>query len=73
MGKSGRGAPSDILNRVKSTNTKMEKCKSAPTQLRYKNHHAYDNHSTKTLTPKVIITFLSLILTLVNFVFNSIG
>ena len=57
MGKSGRGALSDILIRVKSTNTKMEKCKSTRTQLRYKNHYAYDNHSTKTLTPKVIISF----------------
>ena len=73
MGRSGRGAPSDILNRVKSTNTKMEKCKSTPKQLRYEGHYAYDNHSTKTLTARVIITFLSLILTLVNFVFNSIG
>ena len=73
IGKSRRGDPSDILNRVKSTNKKMEKCKSTPKQLRYENHYAYDNQSTKTLETKVIITFLSLILTLVNFVFNSIG
>ena len=34
---------------------------------------AYDNHPTKTVAAKVIITFLSLILTLNNFVFNSIN
>ena len=32
---------------------------------------AYDNHPNKTVATKVIITFLSLILTLNNFVFNS--
>ena len=34
---------------------------------------AYDNHPNKTVATKVIITFLSLILTLNNFVFNSIN
>ena len=34
---------------------------------------AYDNHPSKTVATKVIITFLSLILTLNNFVFNSIN
>ena len=34
---------------------------------------AYGNHPTKTVATKVIITFLSLILTLNNFVFNSIN
>ena len=33
---------------------------------------AYDNRNTKTLAAKVIITFLTVILTLNNFVFNSI-
>ena len=33
---------------------------------------AYDNHPNKTVATKVIKTFLSLILTLKNFVFNSI-
>ena len=33
---------------------------------------AYDNHPNKTVVTKVIITFLSLILNLNNFVFNSI-
>ena len=32
---------------------------------------AYDNHTEKTVAAKVIITFLSLIVTLNNFVFNS--
>ena len=32
---------------------------------------AYDNHSNKTVATKVIIPFLSLILTLNNFVFGS--
>ena len=58
---------------IKSTNTKMEKFKLTPKQLHYDNHYAYDNHSTKTVTPKVIITFLSLILTLNNFLFNSLS
>ena len=34
---------------------------------------AYDNHPKKTVATKLIITFLSLILTLNNFVFNSIN
>ena len=34
---------------------------------------AYDNHPNKTVATKVIITFLSLILTLNNFAFNSIN
>ena len=34
---------------------------------------AYDNHPTETVATKEIITFLSLILTLNNFVFNSIN
>ena len=34
---------------------------------------AYDNHLNKTVATKVITTFLSLILTLNNFVFNSIN
>ena len=34
---------------------------------------AYDNHLNKTVATKVIITFFSLILTLNNFVFNSVN
>ena len=34
---------------------------------------AYDNHPNKAVATKVIITFLSLILTLNNFAFNSIN
>ena len=34
---------------------------------------AYDNHPTKKVATKLIITFLSLILTLNNFVFNAIN
>ena len=34
---------------------------------------AYDNHPTKTVAAKVIITLLCLMLTLNNFVFNSIS
>ena len=34
---------------------------------------AYDNHTEKTVAAKVIITFLILIITLNNFVFNSIN
>ena len=34
---------------------------------------AYDNHPTKTVAAKLIITFLSSLLTLINFVFKSIN
>ena len=39
----------------------------------YREYKVYDNHPNKTVATKVIITFLSLILALNNFVFNSIN
>ena len=52
---------------VKSLHTNI------PNNEGIKVYEAYDDHSTKTVVKKVIITFLRLIPTLNNFVFNSIN
>ena len=61
-----KNIPSYVTLDVKSLCTNIPNNESIKTV-----REAYDNHPNKTVAKKVIITFLSLILTLNNFVFNS--